>query len=595
MTSSTGPYTTITSFTASNAISDTKSTNIYGLNEYGRYWQLVILDNYGGVNIGIRDIKFEGYLETVTILPFTTTNSNHYEIYYLPLSTVMLGPLVLMQLQLNQPLITPGAFARVDFAIDYVRIGLAPEIWRVNGCLDQYYADLNRFFPNYLIQNSVTSVNGNLNVYSYSQYIPLDNEGDPSGYKYSSTIDCPLTGNIEITVHGIDFGNNPDIFVNGSKCEYLSQIFTTPGGRESTVRCKLLESISGGFSLLRIQDSIHPGLFYESDRLLSYRIPPPQPMPPHVINIRARALDLCWSPPVGPINDPFYGSLITTAYIIMWYPLISPIKISNMTVGNITCTTVRGLSSNTDYSFAISAVAEGGAVEMAANLPIDLYGRRDLLPYAEISDPSLWTNATRTSLFDIQYKPSCTNSSNYQESILNSSIYELNEMALFNFTLMGTAEIISTPCNSSRPFLTSNVLRLTSSSSQQAGAAWYPKLVNVNEGFDTEFDYIISSPSVTCDRMDDVNTFCRSRGADGLAFVIQNDNPNAIGTCGSGLGYEGISNGLSIEIDTYMNYDKLDVYENHVAVLTQVFTYNSTIFINITFTFQFYFRVGGFR
>jgi hypothetical protein len=62
----------------------------------------------------------------------------------------------------------------------------------------------------------------------------------------------------------------------------------------------------------------------------------------------------------------------------------------------------------------------------------------------------------------------------------------------------------------------------------------------------------------------------RSRGADGLAIVIQNTEPDALGNAGSGLGYEGIFNAISVEVDTYHNYDQMDYYENHISVLTQV-------------------------
>jgi hypothetical protein len=36
------------------------------------------------------------------------------------------------------------------------------------------------------------------------------------------------------------------------------------------------------------------------------------------------------------------------------------------------------------------------------------------------------------------------------------------------------------------------------------------------------------------------------------------------------MGYEGIINALAVELDTFMNYDQLDFYENHISVLTQV-------------------------
>jgi len=69
--------------------------------------------------------------------------------------------------------------------------------------------------------------------------------------------------------------------------------------------------------------------------------------------------------------------------------------------------------------------------------------------------------------------------------------------------------------------------------------------------------------------MQDVYTMCRSRGADGLAFVIQNQSPTALGEAGKGLGYEGIDNSLAVEFDTFFNYDNLDAYENHISVQTR--------------------------
>jgi hypothetical protein len=88
--------------------------------------------------------------------------------------------------------------------------------------------------------------------------------------------------------------------------------------------------------------------------------------------------------------------------------------------------------------------------------------------------------------------------------------------------------------------------------------------------FDTCIKFQISNPSQKCDRLDDVNTYCRSRGADGLAFVIQNVVPDALGNAGSGLGYEGIFNSLSVVLDTFHNLDQMHYYENHISVITEV-------------------------
>ena len=55
-------------------------------------------------------------------------------------------------------------------------------------------------------------------------------------------------------------------------------------------------------------------------------------------------------------------------------------------------------------------------------------------------------------------------------------------------------------------------LRLTGSHARQTGAAWYPRKMNVREGFDTTFIFRISSPSQVCQFMDDVRTRCRRVG-----------------------------------------------------------------------------------
>jgi uncharacterized repeat protein (TIGR01451 family) len=106
-------------------------------------------------------------------------------------------------------------------------------------------------------------------------------------------------------------------------------------------------------------------------------------------------------------------------------------------------------------------------------------------------------------------------------------------------------------------FDSSNVLELTSSTSNQVGSAWYNTLQPVENGFTTSFQFQFTGASTP--------------PADGIAFVIQNstsDPLNAIGfTGGNGgaIGYgdadgnadpsqgQGIPNSLAIEFDTYQN------------------------------------------
>lgn len=90
--------------------------------------------------------------------------------------------------------------------------------------------------------------------------------------------------------------------------------------------------------------------------------------------------------------------------------------------------------------------------------------------------------------------------------------------------------------------------------------------MNVREGFDTSFTFRLSNPSTFCKSMDDAYTNCRSRGGDGFAFVMQNDQAIGIGSGGMELGYGGLQNALAVEFDTWFNHEQLDVYENHISV-----------------------------
>lgn len=84
------------------------------------------------------------------------------------------------------------------------------------------------------------------------------------------------------------------------------------------------------------------------------------------------------------------------------------------------------------------------------------------------------------------------------------------------------------------------VLRLTDASQFLAGSFFTTGRHDVAGGFTTTFSFRIT-PGLF-------------EAADGIAFVIQNSAPTAIGGAGGdalGLGYGGISNSLAVEFDTY--------------------------------------------
>ena len=73
-------------------------------------------------------------------------------------------------------------------------------------------------------------------------------------------------------------------------------------------------------------------------------------------------------------------------------------------------------------------------------------------------------------------------------------------------------------------FQLGNRLRLTSAQTHQIGGAWTSAKQEVAGGFQTSFAFEVSQPD-------------SNFGADGFAFIVQNDSVTALGTGGSALGF----------------------------------------------------------
>jgi hypothetical protein len=109
-----------------------------------------------------------------------------------------------------------------------------------------------------------------------------------------------------------------------------------------------------------------------------------------------------------------------------------------------------------------------------------------------------------------------------------------------NFQLNGNAELNGTD------------LIVTPSATQQRSSVMYNPKFSAASDFHIELQIKISHNS--------------SGGADGMAFVMHNDpaGPSALGMPGGGIGYQGITNSVIVEFDTWQN--DWDPNANHIAI-----------------------------
>ncbi|KAM9986812.1 hypothetical protein ACTFIY_011232 [Dictyostelium cf. discoideum] len=110
--------------------------------------------------------------------------------------------------------------------------------------------------------------------------------------------------------------------------------------------------------------------------------------------------------------------------------------------------------------------------------------------------------------------------------------------------------------------ITKNGICLTPDENDRVGGFWIKERIDIisNGGFICKFKFLI-----------------KTNGADGMAFVIQNDSINSLGIGGCGLGYQGIRNSIAIEFDTYPTKDHCkDPDGNHISIHTRSLEPNSS-------------------
>jgi len=104
-------------------------------------------------------------------------------------------------------------------------------------------------------------------------------------------------------------------------------------------------------------------------------------------------------------------------------------------------------------------------------------------------------------------------------------------------------------------------LRLTQPVSAQNSAAWSRFKQLVSYGFETEFHFRVFHRTKECW----IGEWCEPAGADGFAFVVQNEGRKIVGNDISGNGY-GFRYSLAVEFDMYRNPDLGELSGNHISV-----------------------------
>ena len=101
--------------------------------------------------------------------------------------------------------------------------------------------------------------------------------------------------------------------------------------------------------------------------------------------------------------------------------------------------------------------------------------------------------------------------------------------------------------------ITDGVLRLTTNIANQVGSAFLTSPIAIGPDTSIAARWVFRIHG-------------SADGADGLTFVIQGNGPTAIGLGGGGLGYDGISRSVAVEVDNYKGATDPDA--NHIGILS---------------------------
>ena len=101
--------------------------------------------------------------------------------------------------------------------------------------------------------------------------------------------------------------------------------------------------------------------------------------------------------------------------------------------------------------------------------------------------------------------------------------------------------------------LDNNCFLITPALDFQTGGVWYDNAIDFSNDFTVYYQNYFGS--------NDAN------GADGMALVFKRTSNPVIGVSGGGVGYEGITQSMIVEFDTWQNTDRNDPVYDHIAIM----------------------------
>jgi gliding motility-associated-like protein len=96
-----------------------------------------------------------------------------------------------------------------------------------------------------------------------------------------------------------------------------------------------------------------------------------------------------------------------------------------------------------------------------------------------------------------------------------------------------------------------NCYTITANQNWQLGAVWFNEQIDLDNPIDITLTISLGN---------------NPNGADGIVMVFQQVGTNALGLSGGGMGFDGFSPSLGIEIDTFQNNDLGDPTYDHIAI-----------------------------